>query len=154
MTNPLKSERSTNLGLLLARLPMGAFFLIAGYQKVFKIGVDNFIGFASRYGSAPKGIPADWVHTYLHAIPFMELGVGLALVLGLFGRLGGFIGALMVLSFEIGFTGLHGNNPNDQALPFHPNLIYVGLLLMLLFVGPGRISLDGLIFGRGRSAKA
>jgi uncharacterized membrane protein YphA (DoxX/SURF4 family) len=138
-----------NVGLLLARLPMGAFFLIAGIHKLH-MGIDQFVSFASHSGSAPRAVPPDWVNTYLHAVPFLELTVGLLLILGILTRLGGLIGALMVLSFTIGYTGLHGQSPSDQGLPFHPNLIYLGILLLVFLAGPGRISLDGMLFGRGR----
>lgn len=154
MKNPLRSERSSDLGLLAARLPMGAFFLIAGCTKIFSIGVDNFVSFASHSGHIPSAVPEAWVHTYLHTVPFLELAVGLMLVLGLFGRLGGLVGALLVISFTIGYTRLHGTSPSDQALPFHPNFIYLGLLLMVFLLGPGRMSLDALIFKRRRTSVA
>jgi uncharacterized membrane protein YphA (DoxX/SURF4 family) len=150
MTNPLRTEKSLNLGLLLARLPMGAFFLIAGIQKLH-MGIDRFVGYARSSGSAPRAVPPEWVNNYLHAVPFLELAVGTLLILGLVGRLGGLIGALMVISFTIGYSGLHGQSPSDQGLPFHPNLIYLGLLLLVFLAGPGRISLDGLLFGRKRA---
>jgi uncharacterized membrane protein YphA (DoxX/SURF4 family) len=137
MKNPLRSERSFDLGLLAARLPMGAFFLIAGCTKIFSIGVDNFVNFASHSGHVPHAVPPEWVHTYLHTVPFLELAVGLMLVLGLFARLGGFVGALMVISFTVGYTRLHGTSPSDQALPFHPNFIYLGLFADGIHVGAG-----------------
>lgn len=150
MNNPLNSEKAINLGLLAGRLPIGAFFLIAGVQKLH-MGIDAFVSYASRYGSAPAAVPPHWVNTYLHAVPFLELAVGVCLVLGFLSRVGGLIGALMVLSFTIGYSGLHGITDSDKALPFHPNLIYCGLLLMLFLLGPGRVSVDALLFGRGRA---
>jgi len=152
MTNPLHSEKSNNLGLLLGRLPIGAFFLLAGISKL-QMGVANFVSYASHYGHAPGGVPSAWVDNYLHAIPFLELAVGILLIAGLLERLAALLGAMMVLSFTIGFTGLHGVSESDKALPFHWNLIYIGLLLMLFLAGPGRISVDALLFGRGRSPR-
>ena len=151
MTNPLRSEKSTNLGLLLARLPMGAFFLLAAIAKL-QMGVANFVSYASRNGHAPAAVPGPWVDNYLHALPFIEIAVGVLLIVGLLGRVAALAGALVVLSVVIGFTGLHGVTDSDRALPFHPNLIYLGLLLMLFLLGPGRISVDALLFGR-RSAR-
>ena len=142
----MKSSRrpagSISLGLLLARLPMGAFFLIAGYQKVFKIGVENFVAFASQSPRIPHWAPPGALHTYLHAVPYLEMSVGALLVLGLLARLGGLVGAVMVSSFIIGATGIYA-----EGLPFTPNFIYLGLLLLFVFAGPGMISLDGLMFG-------
>lgn len=148
MFNPFKSGASVNLGLLLTRLPIGCFFLIAGYQKVFNMGVGQFVDFAVKNGSAPRVVPADWVHTYLHAIPYLEMAIGAMLILGLFARIGGLVGALMILSYIIGYTGFRGDL---TSLPFHPNFIYLGLLLAVLMVGPGHMSLDGMLFAKRRS---
>ena len=142
MRNPLRTESSINLGLLLARLPMGAFFLLAGVHKV-SAGVQNFV--SSQLGNVPSQIPRNWAEGYLHALPYTEIVVGSLLILGLFGRLAGFAGAFVVTTIIIGATGIYAN-----GLPFHPNLIYLGLLLMILLVGPGRIGLDGMLFGRRR----
>jgi uncharacterized membrane protein YphA (DoxX/SURF4 family) len=151
MTNPLKTEASFNLGLLLGRLPMGAFFLLAGVSKL-QMGVGRFVSFAASSGHAPPVVPPQWFDTYLHAVPFLELTVGVFLILGLLGRVGGLIGALMVLTFTVGFTGLYGNPP-DHGIPFHPNFIYMGLLLVIFLLGPGRISVDSILFGRGPAGK-
>jgi len=134
-----------NLGLLLARLPMGALFLVAGIHKV-KDGVQSFVD--SQIGNVPAQVPHAWAEQYLHALPYAEIVIGSLLILGLFGRLAGFVGAFVVTTIIIGYTGVFAGN-----LP-HPNLIYVGLLLMILLVGPGAIGLDGLMFGRRRSVKS
>lgn len=133
-------DKSASFGLLLARIPMGAFFLIAGYHKMLG-GVGNFAHAMISY--VPASVPQGLGSTYLHAVPFLEIAVGVLLILGLLGRLAALIGALMVISFTVGLTGIH-----EGSLPFHPNMIYLGLLLGILFAGPGKISVDGLIFGR------
>jgi uncharacterized membrane protein YphA (DoxX/SURF4 family) len=147
MRNPLRNESSMNLGLLLARLPMGAFFLLAGIHKV-SAGVQGFV--SSQLGNVPSQIPRNWAEGYLHALPYTEIAVGSLLILGLFGRLAGFAGAVVVTSIIIGYTGIYSNS----GVPFQPNLIYLGLLLMILLVGPGRIGLDGMIFGRRRAGNS
>lgn len=147
MKNPLKSDVSASLGMLLARLPVGAFFLIAGYGKL-RGGIENFAKAVGPSATPPPWVPPGSVDTYLHVLPFLEVAVGALLLLGLLTRVGALIASLMVLSFIVGYTHLHGVSPNDQALPFHPNLIYLGVLLALVFVGPGRFSLDGVLFGR------
>ncbi|MDB5300993.1 MAG: hypothetical protein JWO87_2656 [Phycisphaerales bacterium] len=142
MRNPLKSDGAASLGLLLARLPMGLFFLLLGVQKLHG-GVDKFVGYAQGY--LPHWMPPDLGVRYLQLVPYFEVAVGLMLMLGLLTRLAGLIGALMVLSFTIAVTGVR-----DLQLPFHPNLIYLGVLLTLFFVGPGKLSVDGFLFGRGK----
>ena len=150
MKNPLKSDASASLGMLLARLPVGAFFLIAGYDKL-RGGIEKFVDAVSSSATPPPWAPPGSVHTFLHVLPFLEVAVGALLLLGLLTRVGALIASLMVLSFIVGYTHLHGVSASDQSLPFHPNLIYLGLLLALVFVGPGRFSLDGVLFGRKKA---
>lgn len=142
MKNPLKTPSSNSLGLLLARLPIGAFFLLAGYSKI-KMGIANFVETASHSPRVPASVSPQLVSGYLHALPFLEILVGAVLIIGLSTRVAGLLGALMVISFIVCFTGLE-----SQGSPFTPNLIYAGILLLVFFAGPGRVSLDGLIIGR------
>jgi uncharacterized membrane protein YphA (DoxX/SURF4 family) len=150
MTNPLKTQASTNLGLLLARLPMGAFFFLAGYDKVFHKGVDKFVELAS---SSARPLPFEVSHGlmngYLHAIPFLEMIVGTWLVVGMLSRLSAFVGSLMLVSFIVGATGMQ-----LTGAPFHPNLIYLGVTLCVLLAGPGNVSLDQLLFNRKKKKPA
>jgi uncharacterized membrane protein YphA (DoxX/SURF4 family) len=148
MKNRLRSESSTSLGLLLARLPMGAYFLLAGIHKLTATGgVQGFVN--SQLGNVPSQVPQAWGQGYLHALPYAEIVVGSMLILGLFGRLAGFAGAAVVTTIIVGYTGIF-----STTTPFHANVIYLGLLLMILLVGPGRMSLDGLIFGRGKAVNS
>ena len=147
MKQQTKLPVSVSLGLLLGRLPMGAFFLLAGCLKV-RMGVNNFVGFAMRGSHVPPVVPESFVNGYLHAVPFMEIIVGVMLILGLFARAGGLIGSLMVISFIIGATGW-----TTPGLPFTPNLIYLGILLAVLVAGPGSASADRLIFSAGAARK-
>lgn len=144
MTNPLKSDASTSLGLFLARAPMGAFFLLAGYQKVFKIGVDNFV--KSAIASArplPFHVSPDLMNMYLHAVPFLELTVGTWLLVGILTRVGAFVAGLMLYSFILGSTGwwMAGGL-------FSQNVIFLGLVLGVLLAGPGCVSLDHVLFNK------
>ena len=143
MKNPLKSENSNHLGLLLARLPIGAFMLVAGIFKV-NGGVHQFV--LSNIANVPASVPHDWGRQYLHAVPYLEIVIGAMLVLGLLTRLAALIAALMVITYTIGATGLRPPN-----MPFTPNLIYIGILLLVFLVGPGRFSADGAFSGRSPS---
>jgi len=144
MRNPLKSDRSTGLGMLLARVPIGVMFFLFGYAK-WKGGVDNFV---SQYSDKlPAWGPHDWGMHYLQAIPYAEMAVGALLVIGFVTRLTGLVGALMVASFTYAVTGWRISQPFN----IHSNLVYIGLLLAIFLVGPGRISLDGLLFGKKTS---
>jgi uncharacterized membrane protein YphA (DoxX/SURF4 family) len=138
MKNPLKTDGSAGLGLLAARVPMGIFFLVLGYWKL-QAGVSLFV--ANNLSAVPQPVPREWGFHYLQGVPYAEVTVGAMLILGLLTRLAGFVGAAMVVTFMIG-THLY----KADGLPFHPNFIYVGILLTIFLVGPGRISLDRLFF--------
>jgi putative oxidoreductase len=140
MRNPLKSDESVSLGLLLARLPMGLFFLVAGVKKLHG-GVNGFVETFQSY--IPHWAPPEAGVRYLQLVPYLEVAVGAMLVLGLLTRLAGLIGALMVISYMVAVTGVR-----DPQLPFHPNMIYLGVLLTLFFAGPGKLSLDGFLFAK------
>jgi uncharacterized membrane protein YphA (DoxX/SURF4 family) len=51
--------------------------------------------------------------------------------------------SLLLISFTLAATGVSGQK---LQLPFHPNLIYLGLTLCIMLCGPGMISIDGLLF--------
>lgn len=144
MTNPLKTNASASLGLLLARLPVGAFFVLAGYQKVFKTGVDSFVKLATTTARPlPFEVSPGLMNGYLHAVPFLELIVGTWLIVGILSRISALVGGLMVASFIVGCTGIM-----MSGMPFHPNLVYLGVLLCVLLAGPGNLSLDNLLFNK------
>ena len=145
MKNPLKSESSFNLGLLLARMPIGILFVVAGVMKLHD-GVQTFA--RQQIGNVPHWAPNGWGEGYLQALPYVEVVIGAMLILGLFGRVAAFVGALVVLSIIIGSTGAF-----STGYLFHANVIYTGLLVAILLLGPGRMSLDGLMFGRSKSAQ-
>ena len=81
----------------------------------------------------PSYVPHNWADGYVHAVPFLQAIVGLMLVIGFLAQLGAFVGTLMIVIFIVGATGLMA-----EDLPFTPNLIYAGILLMVFLVGPGR----------------
>ncbi len=133
-----KKATANGIGLLLARVPMGVFFLVLGYWK-FHGGVNNFI--QGHISQVPSMVPHDWGYRYLQAVPYAEMAVGALLILGLLTRIAGGVGAAMIISFTIAATGW-----KQEGLPFNPNLIFIGLLLAILLVGPGKMSLDHLFF--------
>ncbi len=145
MRNPLASPGSTSLGLFLARVPLGAYFVLAGFAKFTAPG--GVTGFVSQYA---KTVPA-WAQAagryYLQAIPYAEILVGASLVLGVAGRVGAFAAALMLASFMIAVTGVRSAN-----LPFHPNVIFMGLALLIFLAGPGSISMDKVMWGKSKPA--
>ena len=136
-----RSCRCREVGLLLVRLPYGLFFLLAGLGKI-RGGVGNFVSHAS--GMTPSWLPVSLGHAYLHALPFVELISGAMIIAGLFTRVIGVVQALMLISFMIA-AGI-----KPPSGPFHYNFVFLGIALMLALVGPGKLSLDALLFKQKR----
>src|SRR3954453_1844971 len=99
MPNPLRSKASHCLGLLLARVPLGVLFFLAGLMKIQQIGVHEFA--EKSKGLLPPWLPTPLGMAYLHALPFVELITGVMAVLGLGGRIAGLLMSLMLISIMI-----------------------------------------------------
>ncbi len=135
--NPLKTEAAKSFGLLLLRIPLGATFLLYGYEKLFRLGVGNFVHDSAQW--IPTYIPPYVGQTYLYALPFAEIAIGALLIAGLFARFSAFVAALMLVSFTIAVSGLF---TGGDYLHVNPNVAYLGMALLLITAGAGTISLD------------
>lgn len=124
--------------LLLARLLVTALFIIFGWDKL--------IGFAGTIGYMQHlGLPLPTVGAAVAVI--MELGVGIAILGGLFTRpLALLLAAYTLVTALIGhpFWTLDGAEATAAQIGFFKNLSIVGGLLVLCVEGPGRYALDGL----------
>src|SRR5688572_8459356 len=98
MTNPLTSDGFRNLALLLARLCLGTYFILAAFNK-FKEGVGHWA--TKSVTSVPSWLPTEFGKAYLYLVPEVELLGGIALVVGFFTRTAATIIALMLISFMI-----------------------------------------------------
>jgi putative oxidoreductase len=148
----LYPTRAASIGLLFARLPLGAYFIVAGATKL-KNGRAGFVEYASTHipdWSLAKRLPPDFIHGFLNSLPWIELAVGILLVLGLLTRVAGLAVSLLLISFIVCFTGPSGQLAETVKLPFQPNFVYLGSALAVLFCGPGRLSADGFLFGPRR----
>ena len=137
MKNPLASDLSGNLGLLLARIPLGLYFAVAGYAH-FK--TQNF---ATQYVAAlPAWMPQEAGKGYSSVLPFLEMAVGALLLLGLTTRVGGFLAA--------GITGMVVASVGFKLYPDigHQVPVMFGLSLMLLCMGGGKFTLDNFLFNQ------
>jgi uncharacterized membrane protein YphA (DoxX/SURF4 family) len=135
MKNPLASDLSGNLGLLLARVPLGLFFALAGYAH-FKTH-----GFATLHvGNLPDWMPSEAGRGYSSVLPFLEMAVGALLVLGLTTRVGGALAAAI--------TGMVIAGAGFRIYPDtgHQTLITLGLAILLLCMGGGKFTLDNFLF--------
>ncbi|QYJ03393.1 DoxX family protein [Nocardioides panacisoli] len=128
--------RSSDLGPLLLRIGVGGVFAAHGWQK-FDNGVSNFAPTLEA-----ENVPAPEVVAWL--ITIAEGIGGIALILGVFTRLvtlpliAVMVGAIVLIKAEVGFIVMDGPGAElDTAL--------LAGLLGLLFIGPGRLSLDGML---------
>src|SRR5436190_2903125 len=141
----MSNHTRANIGLFLARIPLGAYFLLAGLHKITG-GVSGFVSFASK--NLPPWMPPALGKAYLYSLPFVELITGAMVILGIFTRFNAFIQSLILISILIAM-GVY----DKAGGPFHPNLVFLGLALMLAVVGGGDWSVDRMM-GKKKSNKS
>ncbi|SHJ48480.1 putative oxidoreductase [Hymenobacter daecheongensis DSM 21074] len=129
--------RTHDLGLLLLRIGIGVMFTIHGYPKLMG-GPEQW----TQVGGAMKAIglnfaPAFW--GFMAAVA--EAVGGQLLALGLFFR----VACGLLLSTMLMATIMHLTNGDDFGSYSHA-LESAILFLGLLLIGPGRLSLDQVLF--------
>lgn len=126
-----------HLALLLLRLVVGLAFMLHGWGKIL-----NPFGWMGPEGFAPG---------FLQALAALsEFGGGLALILGLLTPLACLgIGSTMAVAFSTHafmrgdpFVSMTGGPASELAA------VYFCIAMLLLALGPGRFSLDRMIFGK------
>ncbi len=134
-----------NLGLLLARVPLGLYLLIVGYAHL-----SGGLGHFADHNDLVLNhlIPPKVAGGLLRCVPVAELAAGAFLILGIFSRTGGLLASLALVTLivtQIRDLGRQGE------MPFNPLLILCGFALYLAVTGAGGLSLDRLVWGkRGR----
>lgn len=120
-------------GPLFIRVTLGGYFILAGLAKIPLL--DGFINQVKGFGVAPENVTA----VYATLLPYMEIFVGSALLMGLWTTLAGILGAILLLTFVIGFGIFTG-----EYAVFNKDLILAGAAASLLYSGPGAYSVDNV----------
>jgi uncharacterized membrane protein YphA (DoxX/SURF4 family) len=142
----MTSPAAQSFSLLLARVPLGLYIGISGYQQITAPG--GIGGFVKEHiATAMQYMPENIARGYLTAMPFAELLVAALLLFGLFQRIGALMAVCVLLSVVLA-TGVNWM----QGSPFNQSIVFLGLSLVLLTAGPGKISADGMLFGAKKPA--
>lgn len=136
MNKAFGADRIGDEVLLAGRILLMILFVLFGYEKAADFG-----GTMGNFGH--MGVPMPELS--VPAAIFMELLVGLAIVLGLFTRpLAILLAAYTLATAVLGhhFWTLTGRAALEAEINFFKNISIIGGLLLLYVTGPGRLSLD------------
>lgn len=124
---PLLRHRYLTFAL---RIGLGGVFVIAGYGKLCDIGV--FAGAVQMYEILPDSLAT----AYGYTLPFVELIIGILLILGIFLRVSAGLSILTTVSFVIAksITLARGANPPCCCLPWFEMLCSQSLAIDFLML--------------------
>ena len=136
---PTSQSTFTSTALLLFRLVVGIAFILHGFGKI-----------QTPFGWMPPGGPVDIPPVFQFLAALSEFGGGIALVLGLLTPLAALaIAFTMVVAVYMHAVVFHDPfvNPTGGS-SFEPALGYLASAIVVLATGPGKFSLDAVIFKR------
>ena len=132
-------KSSKDIGLLIIRVVFGlVLFYGHGFDKLSVIFSGQEIQFANPIGLGPE------LSFYLAA--FAEGICSLLLILGLFSR---FASSILTINFIV-ILIFHAFIVGDGFKILELRFLYLSTFIALTFMGPGRYSLDYLLFNRSR----
>lgn len=136
----LPSHLMFHVALLLNRIAVGAYILLAGVAKL-RMGMEAFLKDYETY--QPAWLPDLIATPYGYALPFVEIVLGALLIVGLFTRISAIATLLLLLSITIATT-IKVGSLSVMGEPFNTNLIFMAIVLLIAVTGAGRLSVDAL----------
>jgi putative oxidoreductase len=136
---PLHLSARVSTGVLVLRLVVGVAFMCHGYGKI-----RNPLGWMGPDAGFPGVFQA------LAAVS--EFGGGLAWILGLLTPLASFgLACTMTVAVWMHAVVLHDPFVSQAGgRSFEPALVYLGVAVLFLLSGPGRFSVDRVVFGEAQ----
>ena len=117
------------------RITLGGYFVLAGFSKFDYL--PDFIRVIEDFGILPN----QFATMYGISLPYLEIGVGILILSGLWSTIAGMLGAMLILSYIIGI-GLFPYEINRNL--FNKDIILLGAALSLMYSGSGAYSIDTL----------
>jgi len=155
--NAQRQDLTQSIGLLILRLGIGGYLLTHGWGKLQMLLAGDFAKFGDPIGLG-SGLS-------LVLVTVAEFFCALAAIFGFATRLSA---AVIVFSMSVAAFVAHGANPWTMEQGYRqfmtgasktwaskePALLYLIPFLALVFTGPGRISIDGLLWPKWRKGRA
>lgn len=122
--------------VLLARLYLGGIFLLGGAGKIFKQGPGAFVGYLHK-GFGSTVLPELFITSFGYALPFVELIVGITLILGLYRRASFTVAALLCMVLSQGQFMIQ-----EYATAAHNGIYFLVALVGLALVARPTFAID------------
>ncbi|NUO97630.1 MAG: DoxX family protein [Nonomuraea sp.] len=136
-------DQARPFALLLARIAVGAIFLVHGYQKFADMGIAGTTKFFESAGIPLAGVAAP-------AVAVLEVAGGLALILGAALPIAGTLLALDMIGAIVFVHGSNGFGAGEGGYEFV--LALAAASLAIAFTGGGALALDTLLTRRRSAA--
>ena len=136
-----RCSMSASLGLLVLRLVAGASLAMHGWAKLHEPLHSEFFEGVSHMGAPFESAPKLFAYASVAA----ELGGGILLAVGGLTRLAAF---LLLCNFAVAIWKVHLHDPYIPKM--EPAAIYAAIAFAFLLAGAGRISVDGILFCKGK----
>jgi uncharacterized membrane protein YphA (DoxX/SURF4 family) len=122
-----------SVGPLIARVGVGAYFLLAGLSKLQMLSA--FVAQVKTFGVLPENASA----LYAVLLPYLEVFIGGCFILGLWTTMVAIVASILLVSFIFAF----GFFPGSSDI-FNKDIVLLCTVLSLLYTGPGAYGLDNV----------